>query len=250
MPSFLNVLLCASSELLLAVAVGLPVARRLVSQPPLALALAPALGWAVFNTLALPILSFTGFGRATAAILSSAAVLGGLAASLGRSPRSAPHEPGRVTPWAYGAAGLLAAAPALALWPKYRDGGVVLGEAMFDHSKAAIIDDIVRLGLPPGNPFFAESGPRLVYYYLWHFSGAIPAALFGASGWEADIALTWFTAFASLGLMMGLAVRLGGRSLAAPFVLLLSLAASLRPLLRLVVPPDFLDRALSPGPWP
>ncbi len=250
MPSFLNVFLCAAAALLLAVCVGLPVARRLLAPGPLAPALAPMIGWAVFNTLALPILSWAGFTRSTVALLFGAAVLGGLAVSLRRRRRPAPEDGAGVSVWAFGAAAVVAIVPALAVWPKFRDGGVVLSEAMFDHSKVAIIDDIVRLGLPPGNPFFAESGPRLVYYYLWHFSAAIPAALFGASGWEADIALTWFTAFASLALMMGLAVRFSGRSLAAWLVVLLSLAGSLKPLLRLALPADFLDRALSSYPWP
>jgi hypothetical protein len=37
----------------------------------------------------------------------------------------------------------------------------------------------------------------VAYYYLWHFSAAVVAVLTGVSGWEADAALTWFTAFAS-----------------------------------------------------
>jgi len=122
-------------------------------------------------------------------------------------------------------------APALAGWPKLGPGGLILAESMFDHSKVAGIDDIVRLGLPPGNPFFGEAGtaPGWAYYYLWHFSAAVFGALLGASGWEADIALTWFTAFASLALMMGFAVHLSQRRSAAPCVVLLSLGASLRP---------------------
>ena len=35
------------------------------------------------------------------------------------------------------------------------------------------------------------------------------------TGWEADIALTWFTAFASLALMMGIAAWLGKKPAAA-----------------------------------
>ncbi len=155
-----------------------------------------------------------------------------------------------ISVWAVAAAALLAVVPALAVWPKFGAGGVVLSEAMFDHSKAAIIDDIVRLGLPPGNPFFAGGGPRLVYYYLWHFSAAIPAALFGASGWEADIALTWFTAFASLCLMIGLAALFAGRRIAAFLVVFLCLSASLKPVLGWLLPAAFLDRALARGPWP
>jgi hypothetical protein len=250
LPHILLCLLCASAELLLSISIGLPLAHRLVSPRTPALALAPIIGWAVFNTLALPILSVSGFTDTSVALLCGFAALGGFAASLRLRRGPAPEGGAGVSIWAYGAAAFLAVVPALALWPKYRDGGVVLSEAMFDHSKVAIIDDILRLGLPPGNPFFAGSGPRLVYYYLWHFSAAIPAALFGASGWEADIALTWFTAFASLALMMGLAVRFSRCSMAAWLVVLLSLAASLKPLLRLVLPADFLDRVLASYPWP
>ncbi len=48
------------------------------------------------------------------------------------------------------------------------------------------------------------------------------------TGWEADIALTWFTAFASIALMMGIAVWLSKRSAAAFLVVVLAAAASLR----------------------
>ena len=48
------------------------------------------------------------------------------------------------------------------------------------------------------------------------------------SGWEADIGLTWFTAFASLTLMMGIAVWLSKDARAAILVVLLAAAASLR----------------------
>jgi hypothetical protein len=105
---------------------------------------------------------------------------------------------------------------------------------------------MARLGVPPGNPFFGEGGgaSRLIYYYLWHFSAAELAAAFGLSGWAADIALTWVTAFASLTLMMGLAVRLAGRRTAALWVLPLALAASLRPVLSLILSADRLDAVL------
>jgi hypothetical protein len=257
MPSPLNVILCALAELLISFCVGLPVARRLVSARPLTLALAPMIGWAVFNTLALPALSAVGFTRATSALLCGAAVLSGVAILRGAAARF--RWPGRsamtsrragISVVSFGAAALFAVVPALAVWPKPAAGGIVLSQAMFDHSKAAIIDDIVRLGLPPGNPFFGGTAPRLVYYYLWHFSAAIPGAVFGASGWEADIALTWFTAFASVALMMGLANWFSGRRIASLLVVLLSLAASLKPALRLVLPADYLERAFSQNPWP
>ena len=64
----------------------------------------------------------------------------------------------------------------------------------------------------------------MTYYYLWHFSAAELALPLRASGWEADIGLTWFTAFASLTLMMGLAVWLSKDARAA--ILVVALAAA------------------------
>jgi hypothetical protein len=249
MPSLPNVLLCALAELLVSLGVGLPLARRLVDVRPLALATAPIVGWAVFNALALPVLTLLGFTRLKVALVCGAAIFAGTAA-LRRGSVREPAKAGGVAASAglVTAAALLAIVPTLAVWPKYAMGGVLLSEAMFDHSKAAIIDEIVRQGLPPGNPFFADAGPRLVYYYLWHFSAAVPAVIFGATGWEADAALTWFTAFASLGLMIGLAGMLGATRTAALMVVPLVLSASLRPVLRLVLPPGFRDQALSQ--WP
>jgi hypothetical protein len=247
MPSFQDVLLCGLAALAICVTTGLPLARCLVDEPRLAWALAPALGWAAFSALALPILSAAGFSRAHVTVLCGVAVLVGVVASL-RRPARLEHAPA-VPIWAFAAAAALAILPALGVWPKLDEGGLVLAEPLFDHSKIAIVDDIARLGLPPGNPFFGEAG-ALAYYYLWHFSAAVVAALVGANGWEADIALTWFTGFASLALMMGLAVQLGGQSLAAPLVVLLSLAASLWPPLRLLFPSDFVAGALSQSPWP
>ncbi len=250
MPSFQNVLLCALAELVLCVSVGLPLARRLAADRPLALAISPILGWAVSSALALPILTWTGFRRPTVWLLCGSAVIAGISAL--RPWRRWFAAPPALSGCAYGAAALLAVVPALAVWPKLSGGGIMLAEPMFDHSKVAIIDDIVRQGLPPGNPFFGGLGSHfgLAYYYLWHFSAAVLGALVGASGWEADIGLTWFTAFTSLALMIGFAAKLGGWRLAPLLVVLLSLAASFRPVLRLVLGPHFLGRALSPEPWP
>src|SRR6516164_6574120 len=247
MPSFLNVLLCGLAALAICFCVGLPLARCLVDEPRLAWALAPALGWAVFSALALPILWAIGFSRAHVTALCGLATLVGVVASL-RGPARTENNPA-VPIWAFAAAAALAILPALGVWPKLDDGGLVLAEPLFDHSKIAIVDDIARLGLPPGNPFFGEAG-ALAYYYLWHFSAAVVAALVGANGWEGDIALTWFSSFTSLALMMGLAVQLGEQRLAAPLVVLLSLAASLWPVLELLFSDDFLYGALFQLPWP
>jgi hypothetical protein len=246
MPSFPHVLLCGAAALAIYVCVGLPFSRSLTEYRALAWTLAPALGWAVVSVVALPILTIVGWSRTSVTALCGVAIIGGAAAIL--RGRSRPDRGPSIPIWVYAVGGLLAILPALGLWPKSSGGGLVLADPLFDHSKIAIIDDIVRLGLPPGNPFYggAEATPGLAYYYLWHCSAAILAKLVKASGWEADIALTWFTAFASLSLMTGLAVAISGRRLAAPLVLLLNLAASLGTILHLVLPSDLLGGLLSP----
>ena len=112
---------------------------------------------------------------------------------------------------------------------KVSGDAVWLADPIFDHAKIAIIDAMTRLGLPPVNPVFAEAGQpaHLAYYYLWHFSAAEVALITSISGWEADIGLTWFTAVASLILMMGLAVWLSKRGAAASWVVALAGAGSL-----------------------
>ena len=115
------------------------------------------------------------------------------------------------------AAAFVAVLPAATILPKSSGGAVWLADATFDHAKIAIIDAMARLGLPPVNPVFGEADALsgLAYYYLWHFSAAEIALVTSMSGWEADVGLTWFTAFASLSLMMGLAVWLSKRGTAA-----------------------------------
>ncbi|HXZ02858.1 MAG TPA: hypothetical protein VEI03_22910 [Stellaceae bacterium] len=227
MPSLSNAVLCAAVAGLVWTSLGFALARWIGVERGLALAIAPALGWAALNAAALPLLLTLGLTRATAALLCVAALA--LAALLPARAPAAGRMPGPSF-WAYAAAALLALAPAAGLVPKLGNDGVRLAAPMYDHAKIALIDDIARLGLPAGNPFIGGEGP-LGYYYLWHFGAAIPAKLLGVSGWEADIALTWLTAFASLSLMMGLAAALAGRRGAALWVAPLSLAASLRPLI-------------------
>src|SRR5579863_376753 len=247
MPLLQDVLLCAAAVLVVSTILGLPLTRYFFADRAIAAAAAPIAGWAVLTTLALPILTVAGFTETAATVFAGLAILAGVAMLL--RTRAIPRQEGdaSIPSWAFLMAALLAIVPALSTWPKLRDGGLVLTESMFDHSKIAMIDDMMRLGLPPGNPFFGEVGhpTGLAYYYLWHFGAALFGLLTRASGWEADIALTWFTAFASLALMMGLAVWLSGRRAAAPLALLLAFAASLHPVLSFLLPGDFLSRALS-----
>jgi hypothetical protein len=235
MASPINAVLCALVGAAFWSTLGYAIARRLLPRV-LALGAAPVIGWAVFSAAALPILNLIGFSALTVIAL---AALGLLLAGLGL--RHMPAAPGQPThlKWLVAAAivaAILALAPALPLLPKYSDTGVHLAAPIFDHSKIAIVDAMTRQGLPPVNPVFAEAGVagHLVYYYLWHFSAAMLALPLHVSGWEADIGLTWFTAFASLILMMALAVWLSGRGGAALLVVALAASASLREVLFLL----------------
>ena len=129
---------------------------------------------------------------------------------------------------------------AIALFPKISGDTATLSGAVFDHSKVAMVDEMIRSGLPPGNPFFGEAGHEtpLVYYYLWHYSAAELALVFGVTGWEADIAMTAVTAFSSLSLMIGLAVWISGRPLAGVLVTVLAFAGSLYPVLEFTLTRD------------
>jgi hypothetical protein len=232
MPSIYSVFLCSIAGLLFWGTVGFALSRRL-APPSLALPIAPALGWACHSVLALALYSLIGFTPLTVAcssLLSLVIACGAL--YLLRSDRF--DKLGNVVPpWAYALAALLAFLPAIALFPKFSGDTIALAGPIFDHSKVALIDEMTRLGVPPGNPFFGEAGRDgpLAYYYLWHFSAAELALFPGASGWEADIALSAFTAFSSVMLMMGFSVWIGGRAAGALGVAPLAFAASLYPVL-------------------
>jgi hypothetical protein len=234
MASPINAVLCALVGVGLWSALGYAVARHLLPRV-LALGAAPVVGWAAFSAASLPILSFIGFSTVTVIALAAVALL---FASIALRRPMALTAANDLKPWVLALAtvgsAILAVAPALALLPKYSQG-VHLAAPIFDHSKIAIIDAMTRQGLPPVNPVFGEGGVagHLVYYYLWHFSAAELAMALRTSGWEADIGLTWFTAFASLTLMMALAVWLSRRAGAAILVVALAASASLREVLNL-----------------
>jgi hypothetical protein len=236
MASPINAVLCALVGAALWSVFGFAVARHLLPRV-LALGAAPVIGWAVFSAASLPILSLIGFSTLTVIAVAAVALL---FAGIGLRRPTELTPANHLTPWllalATVGAVILAVAPALALLPKYSQTGVHLAAPIFDHSKIAIIDAMARQGLPPVNPVFAEGGVagHLVYYYLWHFSAAELALALRVSGWETDIGLTWFTAFASLTLMMALAVWLSRRAGAAILVIALAASASLRGVLNLL----------------
>jgi hypothetical protein len=237
MASTTNVILAAVAALILWTMIGLAVARAVLPARTLIWPVAPSLGWAVHSAATLPLFMLIGFNRITVAIVTVLSFAAG-AYTLWRQPGSVRHDKDAtaVPWWAWLGALILALGPAAAILPKFADGAVILSGPIFDHAKVAIIDEIIRLGLPPGNPFFGEAGQpaRLAYYYLLHFSAAELALLLGITGWEADAALTWFSAFTSLMLMIGLAIWISGRKIAGLLVLLLCMAGSLRPLLKLI----------------
>jgi hypothetical protein len=232
MASLLDSLICAAAALLIYAGLGLPLALRAAPRPQ-ALMLAPALGWAVHSALALPLFSLIGLSRPGVALVMALPLLVALAV-LGKD-RAWQGEPmlSRVTVLALAGAALLALVIMAAVLPKISPDGVALAGPIFDHSKVAMIDEMARLGVPPGNPFFGGAGApaHLSYYYLWHFSAAEWALLLGVSGWEADAGLSFFTAFASLSALAGFAVWLSGRANAALWVVALAATASLRPLI-------------------
>jgi hypothetical protein len=229
---------------------GFAVSRHVLPRV-LALAAAPVVGWAVFSAVTLPVLTLIGFSPPA---LAAVAVLS-LVLSAALIIRSAPAEAAPIAvipPWSFAVAGLLALAPASAILPKYSGDvahpSVHLADPIFDHAKVALIDAMTRQGLPAVNPAFGEFGTsgRLAYYYLWHFSAAELSLPLRISGWEADIALTWFTAFASLTLMMGIAVWLSKRSHAALIVVVLAAAASMRGTLNWLFHTGDLEPFLTP----
>lgn len=235
MASPVNAALCALLATAFYTVLGYALTRHVLPRA-LALGAAPLLGWAVFSAATLPILTAVGFSAVTvAAVAALCLVVAGSSLLLQPAPTEAtPVIP--IKPYCFAAAGLVALIPAAAILPKYSAGGVHLATPIFDHSKIAIVDAMMRQGLPPVDPVFGAAGAagRLVYYYLWHFSAAELALPLRASGWEADIGLTWFTAFASLGVMMAAAVWLSKRASAAIWVVAFAAAASLREASRLL----------------
>jgi hypothetical protein len=209
--------------------IGLPFARRLLPGP-LSAFTAPALGWALHSAVALPLHRVVGFSSVSVWAVSAVALVAAIA-FLGRTPRATTSHPPGFFIGAALAAAVVSICIAVAIAPKFDGGAVLLSPAIFDHSKVAMIDEMARLGVPPGNPFQGGANTSLAYYYLWHFSAAELVLATGITAWEADAALTAFTAYASIMLMMGLAVWLSGRASACFLVPLLAFAGSLRPVL-------------------
>jgi len=247
MASSVNAVYCVIVAAAIWTFIGLAIGRLILPRA-LAIGSAPILGWAIHSVISLPLVTALGFSIPSVAGSAMLCCAGGVAALFFRIERD--DRGHQNIPWyAFLAAAALALVPAAAIAPKISADSVQLADQIFDHSKIAIIDAIVRLGLPPVNPFFGEGGEpgRLVYYYLYYFSAAQVVLILHVSGWEADIALTWFAAYASLALMMALAVWFGRRSSAALWVVALTCGTSLRDCLAAIFGTDHVDKIIAPA---
>lgn len=110
------------------------------------------------------------------------------------------------------------------IYPFISKKALFINGMIFDHAKCAIIDVIAREGVQPLNPYFAPFGEALPlnYYYQWYFLASQLKVLGGLSGWQADIVMTWFTAFASVCLLIGITLQIAKKTRAGIFVILLS----------------------------
>lgn len=228
MASPVNAALCALLATGFWSFLGYALGRHLLPRA-LAIGAAPVMGWAVHSAATLPIFFLIGFSPL--AVVAIAALCVAVSVATLKLAARAEAEAAPALPWwAFAAGAVLALVPAMAILPKLAPDAVHLADPIFDHAKIAIIDAMMRQGLPPVDPVFGAAGPhgQFFYYYLWHYSAAALALPLHVSGWEADIGLTWFTAFASLSLLMGLAVWLSKRPPAAIWAVALAAAASLR----------------------
>jgi hypothetical protein len=226
-PSWPGVVAAAAAGLLVFGATGWRAAARFFPDLP-RWGVAPLLGFAGQLAVAAWLLPVLGFG-AGAVMLAVLLPLG-----CGLALRGGKREGGAAGFGVPVLAGLLALVPLAGVMPKFRGGVPALSEPIFDHLKIAIVDAMLRSGVPPPNPF--QSGPgahgALAYYYGWHLAAAELARLAGLSGWGGDAALTGATACAALMLVGALATSLDRRSgLAA---VLLAVPASLWSVLALV----------------
>lgn len=234
MPTMIEVIACFALAAFCWTVIGVSVISLIVPQR-LALAFGPSTGWAVHSIVTSVVFRWIEIGRLPVSLLLALSTCAALFLLRSQGPW---FRPVRRFHWGasvfvlLGSVGL-GAAVVPAIYPHIQGDIVALAGPIFDHSKVALVNEIAQSGLPAVNPVFGEIGQpaTLPYYYLWHFSAASMALAANVSGWTADIAVSWFTAFASLTLMMGLASWLGRSAMAAGWVVVLALTASIRPFL-------------------
>ncbi|UVK48041.1 hypothetical protein BPNPMPFG_007656 (plasmid) [Mesorhizobium sp. AR07] len=216
-------------------AVGFPVSKYFDSHRRMRLLIAPVIGLGTFGAAGVSIFHLLSLTAVNLYVV----VLGMSAVAFWLSSGSVePLLRSRTSPglsW-LAASFLLCLLPTLAIIPQYYGESASLGYPIWDHAKIAIIDEIAQNGLPPRNPFYSEAGSQntLIYHYVWYFIAACLSVLTGATGWEADIALTGMTAFFSTLVLAWLAVARSSCANAAWWILPLLLVSSLKPVVQFV----------------
>jgi len=237
-----DALLAGLLALLLWAVPGVLLARGLGFSRGVAWALAPALGWATQTALALAAGLVVGLSVPLVGLVTLALAVAGLLLARARGDDAVELATARVPVVALLLAAALAVVPALAVLPKVgADGAIAFASPIYDHAKIALIDEIARhTRLPPANPVYGAGGSAGVvsYYYLWHFGAAELALLSGAGGWAADAAASWFSAFAALALVSGLAFLLRPGAAAPLLALLAAATGSLRPVAEALIGPQ------------
>jgi len=134
--------------------------------------------------------------------------------------------------------------PTSNIFPTFYQGGLFVNDHIFDHAKVAIVDAIARQGLLPINPYYAPNGETipLIYYYTWHFLTSQVKLLANVTGWQAEVAMNWFTGFATIAFLSAIAIRVTKQALAGALLLLFALASPPADLLPFLL-------SLSWEPW-
>ena len=93
------------------------------------------------------------------------------------------------------------------IYPFEIDGGLYFNCAIYDHVRCAIVNSIADFGIPPANPWLADSGrPQALYYYFGWFAWAAQLpTLAGVSGLFAECCMTGFSALVVLSGLTGVA---------------------------------------------
>lgn len=191
---------------------------------------APALGLCTFGAFSLIISSILNLNLFSLALSWLGFIIGILVWQRHR-PEAEPTPPAwSLAPWHSLALLLLAALwavmPTLNIYPNVYQDALFVNTHIFDHAKIALVDSIAREGMLPLNPYYAPEGERilLIYYYIWHFFAAQLKLLSGVTGWQAEVAMNGFTAFATVSFLIALAaLNSQRRALAAWLVLLFAL---------------------------
>ena len=236
MASPINAILCALIATAFWTLLGFALARHLLPRV-LALGAAPVIGWATHSAVMLPIYLWIGLSPMTVVAVGALCVLvSGFSLSLPAPGSEAEDAPDRFAMdirrrcGAGAGAGRRHPAEILRRCRAARRSDLRSFQERYHRrdrpARRAAGQSRVRPVWRQMRPGYGL-GSCLAYYYLWHFSAAEVALAASAIGWEADIGLTWFTAFASLTLMMGIAVWLAKRPAAAIWVVALAAAASL-----------------------